>query len=138
MIASGTSCHDLSPGGGNYAGYRPNIHLSQLFRFPEPLLSTHSKLQDTGVHKAMIFSTSGFQSGAIEYASKHGIATIVFVDGKVTYKTLSSEPPTERSWPADLPKYCGIVLRIHGGNPRASVIDRKRLDPLSDWLQRIS
>jgi restriction system protein len=42
----------------------------------------------------MIFSTSGFQKGALEYAAAHGIATITFIDGKSTYETraMNSQP----------------------------------------------
>jgi restriction system protein len=34
------------------------------------------KLQSNGAHKGIIFSTAGFQSGAIEFAKLHGIALI--------------------------------------------------------------
>lgn len=36
----------------------------------------HAKQQSLGAQKAMIFSTSKFQSGAIEYASEHGLALV--------------------------------------------------------------
>jgi restriction system protein len=35
-----------------------------------------SKLQDVGAHKGIVFSTSGFQAGALEYAEVHGIAAV--------------------------------------------------------------
>jgi len=38
VITTWSSCHGLSPDVGNNASYRPKFHLSQLFRFPEPLL----------------------------------------------------------------------------------------------------
>jgi restriction system protein len=44
-----------------------------------------SKLRDVGAHKGIVFSTSGFQSGAIEYARAHGI-------GAVTVTGLKNEP----------------------------------------------
>src|SRR5437899_2070303 len=34
------------------------------------------KLRDVGAHKGMLFSTSGFQLGAVNYAKTHGIATV--------------------------------------------------------------
>jgi restriction system protein len=44
----------------------------------EKLLALWAKVQDVKAHKAMIFATCGFQSGALEYAKSYGIATIAF------------------------------------------------------------
>jgi restriction system protein len=38
------------------------------------VITLEGKLHSLGAHKGMIFSTSGFQSGAIDYATAHGIA----------------------------------------------------------------
>ena len=38
------------------------------------------KIRSIGAHKGILLSTSGFQSGAIEYAKKHGIALIQVYD----------------------------------------------------------
>lgn len=40
------------------------------------------KVSEVGAHKGMIISTSGFQSGAVAYAAKHGIALIHVADGR--------------------------------------------------------
>ena len=48
-----------------------------------------SKLRDSSAHKGMIFTTSGFQSGALTYANKRGIATISVEDGHTNYHTKS-------------------------------------------------
>jgi hypothetical protein len=37
-----------------------------------------AKLRDTRAHKGALFSTSGFQAGALEYAKDHGIAAVEF------------------------------------------------------------
>ena len=42
----------------------------------DDVMAFHSKLQDTGAHKGIMFATAGFQSGAIEYAERQGIATV--------------------------------------------------------------
>ncbi|MBN9379162.1 MAG: restriction endonuclease [Chitinophagaceae bacterium] len=42
----------------------------------------HDKIQSTGAHKGIIFSTSDFQSGAISYAYSHGISLITVRSGK--------------------------------------------------------
>ncbi len=36
----------------------------------------HARLQSTGAHKGILFSTSGFQAGAVEYARAHKIGLI--------------------------------------------------------------
>lgn len=51
----------------------------------------YDKLRATGSHKGIIFSTSGFQSGADKYARKHGIALITVIEGKLTIQTKSAE-----------------------------------------------
>ena len=57
----------------------------------EKVLALHSKMLDTGAHKAMMFSTSGFQSGAIEYSASKGIALITFVGGDWLYEKRSMD-----------------------------------------------
>lgn len=68
------------------------------------------KLRATGTHKGIIFSTSGFQSGADKYAREHGIALITVIDGKLTVNTKSTEK-TEISDEYlkffDVPKFVG-------------------------------
>lgn len=51
----------------------------------------HSKLGSTGAHKGMIFSTSGFQSGAVEFARTHGIALVHVTDGQAANITCSKD-----------------------------------------------
>lgn len=43
-----------------------------------------------GAHKAMVVSTAEFQSGAIEYAGKHGIALVQIVNGIAAYVQMSA------------------------------------------------
>jgi hypothetical protein len=40
------------------------------------VMALHRKTQELGAHKAMLFATSSFQSGAVAYAKKHGIALV--------------------------------------------------------------
>ena len=44
-----------------------------------------AKQRAMGAQKAMIVSTAGFQSGAIDYAQRHGIALIQIVSGAAIY-----------------------------------------------------
>src|SRR5262245_54517289 len=52
------------------------------------------KKRAAGAHKAMLFSTNGFQSGAIEYATHHGIALIRVLEGALTWETRGVGPAT--------------------------------------------
>ncbi|MGM9471319.1 restriction endonuclease [Pseudarthrobacter sp. YS3] len=58
----------------------------------------HQKIQSTGSHKGVIFSTSAFQRGALDYAKIHGIALVVVTEGRYTYVTRSATkaPPLTR------------------------------------------
>ncbi|MBN8742555.1 MAG: hypothetical protein BGP24_07620 [Lysobacterales bacterium 69-70] len=78
----------------------------------------HAKLQSLGAQKGMLFSTAGFQSGAIEYADAHGIALVRLADGESAWMTRSDGPaPPPPSW-ARLPPYIGWWY--HG--PRMSLM----------------
>jgi restriction system protein len=72
------------------------------------------KIQSTGAQKGLVFSTAGFQIGALEFAKAHGIATIQFTDGAATYFTKSvgsdAAPARPPSW-VNLPDYVGIWIR---------------------------
>jgi restriction system protein len=77
----------------------------------DELLILEGKLRAVGAHKGMLFSTGGFQSGALDYAASQGIATLTVVNGRFMYETktaeFDAEPP---SW-VKLPDFAGIVLR---------------------------
>ena len=67
----------------------------------------HAKVQSVGAQKGMLFSVSGFQSGALEYALAHGIATVQLADGATTWYTRDAGPPAPpRTW-ANIPRYVG-------------------------------
>jgi len=64
------------------------------------------RLQSLGAHKGILFSTSKFQAGCVEYAEKHGIALVRMIEGKYTYQTKSYAKDIIY-YPDDLPKYVG-------------------------------
>ena len=51
----------------------------------DQVLVLEAKLRDTGAHKGVVFSTSGFQRGAVEYARRRGIATVTVRNGQPVY-----------------------------------------------------
>ncbi|WP_108883240.1 restriction endonuclease [Anderseniella sp. Alg231-50] len=101
----------------------------------EVLMALHSKLRDVGAHKAMVFSTSGFQSGAIDYATVHGIAAIAFVDGKYTYFTKSAEPISDASLPPGIPKFAGFMVARNENRTTICTISDGYVDALTTWLR---
>ncbi len=59
------------------------------------------KLRAVDAQKGIFVTTSYFQSGAIKYASEHGIALISIIDGKLTYQARSEDwmlNPTIPPW----------------------------------------
>ena len=78
----------------------------------EKVIILQQKLQSTGYQKGMIFSTSKFQRGAIEFAKAHGIALVYVQWGKKRVFVTNAEgdeyvPQTDEerlmdSWTAEL------------------------------------
>lgn len=56
----------------------------------EKVVVLHDKLRSLGAHKGILLSTSGFQSGAIQYAKVHGISLIRVEDYHFEYLSHSS------------------------------------------------
>lgn len=71
----------------------------------------YNRLQSLGANKGMIFSTSGFQLGAIEFATQHGIALVRLKEGKFSYETKSQDHTVTEipDW-VDLPDYIGVYM----------------------------
>lgn len=72
------------------------------------------KVKSLGAHKGIMISTCGFQSGAFEYAKKHGIALLQVIDGSALHILNAANPETEGQkrelflmldWYSRLPKY---------------------------------
>ncbi len=98
------------------------------------VLGVHAKAEAVGAQKSIIFSTSGFQGGAVKFASNVGIALVIFVSGKMTYFTRSTEPLSETSYPPDLPNFVGQIVRVSGNGTAMSYFEDGSLSALSDWL----
>jgi restriction system protein len=95
----------------------------------------HDKIRTTGAHKGMIFATTTFQRGAIEYASAHGIALVRMVEGKTSYETkafgIAAEPPP---W-ANIPPYVGYFYSLTDeGDKRYTLVSVKYSDALNEFL----
>lgn len=96
----------------------------------------YNRLQSIGAHKGIIFSTSGFQLGAIEFAIKHGIALIRLKEGKFTYETKSYDRSVTEIPPwADIPAYVGVYIH-NATNTKCTVsnLQSGHLSSLADFI----
>lgn len=55
----------------------------------------HQKLRSTGAHEGLLASASGFQSGAITFARRHGIALATVRDGQLKIENKADANLTE-------------------------------------------
>lgn len=80
----------------------------------EKVAVLNDKIRSLGAHKGIMISTCGFQSGAYEYAKKHGIALLQVIDKNVLHIMNAANPETEEQkrkvqlmleWEKRIPKY---------------------------------
>lgn len=80
----------------------------------EKVAVLNDKVRSLGVHKGIMISTCGFQSGAYEYAKKHGIALLQIIDKNVLHIMNAAIPETEEQkkqfqlmvdWRKQMPKF---------------------------------
>jgi len=98
----------------------------------EKVMALWAKLQDVKAHKALMFATCGYQSGALEYAEAYKIATVTFTEGRFMYETRGFGAPTEPPPWVKFPRYAGIFVREEGDKILCSTLDDT--DALSEWL----
>lgn len=79
----------------------------------EVVQTLRDKQQSVGAQKAMLVSTSAFQSGAIKYASSHNIALVQIISGQAVYIQKSLSRPEVRI-PKEAEDYVGF---FYGSNP---------------------
>jgi restriction system protein len=100
----------------------------------DDVLTLEAKLRDVGGQKAIIFSTAGFQRGAIEYAAQRGIAAVIFIDGKSTYVTKSATGQVDPPPWANIPKLCGWYVSLEEDSVNASLVSDDRIETLKAWI----
>ena len=101
----------------------------------DDVLAFAKKIENTASHKGMMFSTAGFQRGAIKFAKSQGIALVTFVDGKFTYETRHQGPTQDPpSWVV-LPKYAGLFFIDADNGFRIRRVTIDKLDPIVEWIK---
>jgi restriction system protein len=96
------------------------------------------KKRSAGAHKAILFSTNGFQRGAIDYARSHGIALVRLLEGALTYETRSlargGQHPAPPPW-ISIPAFVGqLVCLGEDAKIHVSVIEPGSPDALARFL----
>ncbi|MFI7143456.1 restriction endonuclease [Nonomuraea sp. NPDC050022] len=66
-------------------------HLNPIKR--ELVQILHQKQQSVGAHKAIMFSTAPYQTGAVIFAQTHGIALVLASKTSLTFKSRSRHDP---------------------------------------------
>jgi len=76
----------------------------------EQVQMLHAKQVSLSAQKAMLFATTPFQDGAVEYANQHGIALVQLASGETLYFTKSGNPAP---LPDSVPPYVGWLIARH-------------------------
>ena len=76
----------------------------------EQVQMLHCKLVSLSAQKAMLFATTPFQDGAVEYANQHGIALVQLASGETLYFTKGGN---RTPLPDSLPAYVGWLIAKH-------------------------
>ncbi len=95
----------------------------------------YDRLRATGAHKGIMFATTTFQRGAIEYAQAHGIALVQIADGQSSYVTKSFSPQVKPpSW-LNLPDHIGWLTSLTDkGHRRRCIVSTKDPEYLNRYL----
>ena len=96
------------------------------------------KLRAAGAHKALLFSTNGFQKGAIEYAKNHGVALVRVFEGALRYETRGFNTigprPVPPPW-ANTPAFVGQCISLgDNGEVRTAIVGREKPEELIKFL----
>jgi len=76
----------------------------------EHVQTLHAKLVSLSAQKGMLFATTPFQDGAVEYANQHGIALVQLASGETLYFTKSGN---STPLPDSPPSYVGWLIAKH-------------------------
>jgi restriction system protein len=101
----------------------------------EDLMVLESKLRDVNAQKGMLFSTSGFQEGALGFARAKHLATVNVIDGTWQYETRAlgpSAPPP--SW-IHFDRFVGVRMTELDNGIGCHAVDLEHLDALREWLR---
>jgi len=100
----------------------------------EQVQMLHAKQVSLSAQKAMLFATTPFQDGAVEYANQHGIALVQLASGETLYFTKSGN---RTPLPDSPPAYVGWLIAQHDAasdDLSYSLLDPRHPDALNQFL----
>ncbi len=100
----------------------------------ELVLALEAKLLDVRAQKAMMFSTGGYQRGAIEYASEYNIALVTLRDGRDIYETRNHGPRVEPPPELNLPRFMGERLSVGEKGIRVQRVENGDVRAITEFL----
>ena len=102
----------------------------------EDVMVLEAKLRDVNAQKGMLFSTSGFQSGAVEFASAKRIATVAVIEGEWVFETRAAggTPAKPPPW-VHFDPHAGIRMSKTKTGLTFHTIELSRLDAIVEWLR---
>ena len=93
----------------------------------------HDRIQSLGAHKGMLFATTTFQKGAIEYAMKHGIALIQITKWHPSWVAFSETmPPISED---ELEYACWLTTLSKESHVQSQMISEKNLDIITQYFK---
>ncbi len=101
----------------------------------DTVILAHAKTRELSMQKTMVVSTSGFQKGAIEFATEKNVALIQLVDGRTTYFTRSAEQVPPEYFPDNLPDVAGWLVSKSDHSYLISTIESNNIEYLQAWLE---
>ncbi|HVT61288.1 MAG TPA: restriction endonuclease [Thermoanaerobaculia bacterium] len=103
----------------------------------DEILTLYGKVDAVGAHKGIMFSTAGFQKGALEYARAKGLGTALFMDGRSIYQTKAAPgygpTPKAPAW-VRLPRFAGELIELRDETVHCHRLEDQELDALAAWL----
>ncbi|MBS1719049.1 MAG: restriction endonuclease [Armatimonadetes bacterium] len=101
------------------------------------VLNLDGRRHDIGAHKAILFSTSGFQSGAVKIAKAREIALVIVAESTFLYETKSMSAPKVTHEQLGLPPRAGIRVWSDKEAVRSSAFFAEQCQGLADWLETL-
>lgn len=92
----------------------------------EQVQALEQKRMSTHANKAILFATSGFRRGAIQFASAHRIALVQVKEGHTAYITKSRNEGEGRCGPSWLPPYAAWLVQAGEKGASHSLLGSRR------------
>jgi restriction system protein len=92
----------------------------------------HNRIQSVGAHKGMLFATTTFQKGAVEYAMRHGIALIQITQWNYSWAAFSETMPSISE--DELEYVCWLTTLSKEGHVISEMIAERNEDIIKQYL----